>query len=95
MKTEPPSNKKKMLRFISPFLTRASVASLVAISLGWTLTEATVAAPATTATGSNADWTSHAGTLTGTRYSELSDINTTTIGTLAAPGLVEEYAIQT
>lgn len=49
----------------------------------------------TTNLGTTANWTSHGGTLDGTHYSELTDISRSTIGTLAAPKLVEEFAFQT
>lgn len=65
---------------------------LLMLSLGLS---GTAARAATTATGTSAEWTSHGGTLDGTHYSELDDINLTTIGTTALPKLVEEFSFQT
>ena len=50
---------------------------------------------ATGTTGTTAEWTSHGGNLEGTHYSELSEINLNTIGTLAQPKLIQEFALQT
>ena len=50
---------------------------------------------ATGITGTTAEWTSHGGNLEGTHYSELNEINLNTIGTLAQPKLIQEFALQT
>ena len=60
-----------------------------------TLSPLLVSAGTATNTGTNAEWTSHGGTLDGIRYSELTDITRSTIGTINSPKLVEEFAFQT
>ena len=69
---------------------RTGLLRIFGFSLLWT-----GAALATGNTGTTAEWTSHGGNLEGTHYSELSDINLNTIGTLAQPKLIQEFALQT
>lgn len=68
---------------------RTGLLRIFGFSLLWT-----GAALATGNTGTTAEWTSHGGNLEGTHYSELSDINLNTIGTLAQPKLIQEFALK-
>lgn len=95
MKRVPLTAERTSLDVDWPFPIKISTVLIFGLLLSGIRPDEGFAAAATSSTGTTSDWTTHGGTLTGTRYSELADINTTTIGTLAAPGLVEEYAIQT
>jgi len=66
---------------------RLGAGLLFLLSMGLSSTGAWAA---TTAPGTGAQWTTHGGTLAGTRYSELDQINTANIGRL-----VEEFSFQT
>ena len=80
---------RSLLQMASRLSIRFSLLLLIGLSPLWAY------AGTMGTTGTTANWTSHGGTLEGIHYSELADINLGTIGTLAKPQLVEEFAFQT